>query len=907
MFVYVIMTSLITFLVLFLSMAAYLLSVIMDNSDDDPSAITLGLDTDDFTRTPATSPTQLINGSVENMDELRQTGASCNCLGAVESGQRRSFKSAAAQTIEAGGQSHEPGADPQLLQGAALLAGAAAAGAEPEEIRSAEMNSRLLKACESQREPAEIALKSDSGLAEDHAQVDAGISSWHSSASAQKSIISSHLGAAASKQIFDDFDIKEMQLGGTALHWCKTRKSLDRLLRLGLPLDIVNKRHETALHVAIRQHKLQILIGLLNHGANLESRNDNGETPLILACRVNDIFATQLLLIYDADFDATDNLNQSSRHHSARICDRHTVKQQLPSAAHLILAMLNEIGAKRCAADVQQQTIPIAGATNPATSSGAGVKVRSACTDGCSHVGTYNGNSYSRWPNFERESSYKRYMSSDIIESKRRELRSGKRQSPNSRLLCMDGGGLRGVIICQIMIEMEKYLKRPMLSYFDWVGGTSVGAFIACALCLGSSLREMRRICFEFKDEVFTGARPYNSKFLERVLKRTLGAKTRLSEIKGTRLAFATVLADRDPCQLKIFRNYNSATHLLEAHGFSVDHYSSMSGHTAVPTNSRRHIVQRISGQMRPDGTVSRELPTNVADRQSGKEGVEASEANNLHKDQQENKSKAEQGQAKEETTSSGGGIISKSDDDSSKETTDAKAEQATTRAKEAAESILDENDGDPIVWQAVRASAAAPFFFKPYGPYLDGGIISNNPTLDMLTEFINYQRARDFIKRHGGSSSVRAECVPESKERLDLVVSLGTGRGRVIGRQAMSDFGQITSSLAAVFSPVELARSIRAARDLFKRLMQQTCHADDHILDRAQAWCSSLEIPYFRLNPPLATIFSIDDKRDEQLINALWQTKLYMLLMKDQLVELAELMDGGPAQCESGHLQGLY
>ncbi len=39
------------------------------------------------------------------------------------------------------------------------------------------------------------------------------------------------------------------------------------------------------------------------------------------------------------------------------------------------------------------------------------------------------------------------------------------------------------------------------------------------------------------------------------------------------------------------------------------------------------------------------------------------------------------------------------------------------------------------FIWQAARASGAAPSYFRACGPYLDGGMIANNPTLDILTE----------------------------------------------------------------------------------------------------------------------------------------------------------------------------
>ncbi len=38
-------------------------------------------------------------------------------------------------------------------------------------------------------------------------------------------------------------------------------------------------------------------------------------------------------------------------------------------------------------------------------------------------------------------------------------------------------------------------------------------------------------------------------------------------------------------------------------------------------------------------------------------------------------------------------------------------------------------------MWEAARSSGAAPTYFRSYGCFLDGGLMSNNPTLDILTE----------------------------------------------------------------------------------------------------------------------------------------------------------------------------
>lgn len=70
----------------------------------------------------------------------------------------------------------------------------------------------------------------------------------------------------------------------------------------------------------------------------------------------------------------------------------------------------------------------------------------------------------------------------------------------------------------------------------------------------------------------------------------------------------------------------------------------------------------------------------------------------------------------------------------------------------------------DQLIWQAARATGAAPSYFRAFGRFLDGGLIANNPTLDAMTEIHEYNMALHSVER-------RDEVVPVS-----VVVSLGTG-----------------------------------------------------------------------------------------------------------------------------------
>ena len=41
----------------------------------------------------------------------------------------------------------------------------------------------------------------------------------------------------------------------------------------------------------------------------------------------------------------------------------------------------------------------------------------------------------------------------------------------------------------------------------------------------------------------------------------------------------------------------------------------------------------------------------------------------------------------------------------------------------------------EQYVWEAARSSGAAPTYFRAFGHFLDGGLMANNPTLDIMTE----------------------------------------------------------------------------------------------------------------------------------------------------------------------------
>ena len=58
-------------------------------------------------------------------------------------------------------------------------------------------------------------------------------------------------------------------------------------------------------------------------------------------------------------------------------------------------------------------------------------------------------------------------------------------QMAGSRILCLDGGGVKGLVEIEILSQIEKQTGRKITELFDWILGTSTGAIIALGLVYG--------------------------------------------------------------------------------------------------------------------------------------------------------------------------------------------------------------------------------------------------------------------------------------------------------------------------------------------------------------------------------------------------------------------------------------
>ncbi|XP_078286737.1 85/88 kDa calcium-independent phospholipase A2 isoform X2 [Rhinoraja longicauda] len=134
---------------------------------------------------------------------------------------------------------------------------------------------------------------------------------------------------------------------------------------------------------------------------------------------------------------------------------------------------------------------------------------------------------------------------------------AGYRHRRYDRLLCLDGGGIRGLVLIQLLIAIEQIAGQPIREMFDWISGTSTGGILALAIVHGKSMQYLRCLYFHMKDKVFKGSRPFSSLPLEEFLKKEFGENTRMTDVTQPKVMVTGTLADRHPGELHLFRNYD--------------------------------------------------------------------------------------------------------------------------------------------------------------------------------------------------------------------------------------------------------------------------------------------------------------------------------------------------------------
>ncbi|XP_019854544.1 PREDICTED: 85/88 kDa calcium-independent phospholipase A2-like [Amphimedon queenslandica] len=136
-------------------------------------------------------------------------------------------------------------------------------------------------------------------------------------------------------------------------------------------------------------------------------------------------------------------------------------------------------------------------------------------------------------------------------------------------LLTLDGGGVRAIMEIQVLLAIEKQMKKisplhssSILKSFDYIAGTSGGAYVMFITVFGKkSLTDARSLVFSALNQISEGTSPETDRAaaLEGMLQDMLGTETLMSDVQSPRVMATATLADRSPCKLHLLTNYGSS------------------------------------------------------------------------------------------------------------------------------------------------------------------------------------------------------------------------------------------------------------------------------------------------------------------------------------------------------------
>ncbi len=84
----------------------------------------------------------------------------------------------------------------------------------------------------------------------------------------------------------------------------------------------------------------------------------------------------------------------------------------------------------------------------------------------------------------------------------------------NRVILCLDGGGIRGILTIQLLKKMEELAGIPLYKFCDMVAGTSTGAIISGLIASGKTAAEIEDLYVKFVTKVFKKRSPISGRYV---------------------------------------------------------------------------------------------------------------------------------------------------------------------------------------------------------------------------------------------------------------------------------------------------------------------------------------------------------------------------------------------------------
>ena len=515
-------------------------------------------------------------------------------------------------------------------------------------------------------------------------------------------------------------------IGYTALHLAclhNNPDAVDALVKAGAKLTIPAVSGSNPLHIAAKDDCHECISAINRKYEYLNTREDdgsadrdnsmngidsNGDTPVLVAIRKDHIKSALALLLEGADPNHPNTYTLDSPLHVAALIGNITMVQ-----------LLLVFGANPTSKNQENKT-PL----QKAQDSCAAEDKKQQCIEALETV--IRGRAENEFPESQLEEVAP--AADDTV-----------------FLLSLDGGGVKGLVLSQLLLAIEERMDklcpdhRPLSAYFNWIGGSSTGAFLGLAFALYNTPPAVcRKMYFKFKHQALAGHRIYPAPDLEITLKEAFGHTAVMADVKGPRICITTCLANQSPPQLHLIRNYSEAKH---------------------------------------DQPGSSEW----------------------------------------------------------------------------------------LVWEAARASSAAPTYFPAFrSKFLDGGVIANNPTLDVMAE-------------------VFSEAKKENREiKIGCVLSLGSGIEPLVPLDGVS--------VVNPYTPSAILQDVKAIKDLAELFIAHSTNSDGQEVTRSQAWCNSMGTPYFRFSPCIDAV-QLNETDNAKLIKLMFVTLTYTFEKRKEIDELVRLL----------------
>lgn len=390
---------------------------------------------------------------------------------------------------------------------------------------------------------------------------------------------------------------QDMKHGGTPLHWSSSREVIEQLIERGTDVNALNFDGRTALHIMVARNRLECVVALLSHEAEIDLRDKDGNTPLHIAVEKKLVPIVQCLVVFGCDFNKLNKENKTARHMVG--------KEASGTADDMILYILHSVGAKRCPEinvkcppgchakgtyngippvkpesaesreHIQQVLASTSKGPRPSIAS-LNAKIKQSTESSSSTSNLIDLNAEQKGQTVmdsilsmftskvvHAESRKEKDSDDEMITDILNETEESSNFHGRGRVLCLDGGGIRGLVLAQMLYEIENLAQTPISHMFDWIAGTSTGGILALGIGTGRTMKQCMCLYLRMKELAFVGSRPYPSENLENVLKDNLGHNTVMSDIQHPKIMVTAVMADRKPVDLHLFRNYKCASEIL--------------------------------------------------------------------------------------------------------------------------------------------------------------------------------------------------------------------------------------------------------------------------------------------------------------------------------------------------------